>query len=388
MKQNNLKIEPITFTHLNYIGESGSNRIAIEYNLSKLFTQNIMYAAYYEPQTPQEISAHTGIPESLVKEEVYYLENNGFMEQVKKNKYLTLLYITDLPVEVEIEKHRIFSQYAKIVCEQYIPELFKVCTDLCRKPISKNIYYPHHDFNFFMWSVVMFACGHMLNDDDSVTPLSSFFIKGIDGSPILPLATIKRETLPREMNWEKYQAFGEFIFNIEPPELYPMTIWTLNTYYDDRIDNISQIMIYEFSDLYDIMANRIKYEKEYVQFIDAVYNRGFIVNDTNDYVNMVITSLSKDQFKDMLPAMPKMFSDLSKKLDQEIYQLIQSQYPSHLQELTQALNKKLLLSNDLKVRVLENLLLQGTLLPLPELQRKTVNTIMFSSVLPGEINIK
>ena len=379
------KIEPIRFDTLDYLGETGRDRFLVMHNLSKLFTQNILYAAYYEPKTPGEISEITGLPKAVVEEEIHYLEKNGFMDQVSKNKYLTYFYITDLSDEVKEKKHNLYMNYAKIICDKYIPVLFEACRDILRKPdIKKSIYYPHNDFNFLMWSVVMFALGHKLEFDDPANLLEKFMIKRTDGSSYLPLTTIIREASLSENNDDKYKAFGEVLYEIKPPELYPMLIWTLNTYYDDRIDDISQVMIYEYADLYDIMKNRIIDHNEVLPLIEAVYKRGFIIKDKEDYVNMVLTTLSKDEFCGLLPDIPAEFRDLSNKLDTEVFNLIKSEYPPHILELCQIITKKSIISNEIKTRVLEILLENETLLPLTEIQRKTVCIMMFSSVLPGD----
>ena len=382
------KIEPIRFDVIDYLGETGRDRYLVEYNLSKLFTQNILFAAYTEPKTPEDISEITGIPKIIVEEEIHYLEKNGFMDEVSKNKYLTYFYITDLSDEVKEKKHNLYMKYAKIVCDKYIPVLYKACKEIFKKPdIIKNVYYPHYDFNFLMWSVVMFALGHKLEFAEPADLLEKFMIKRTDGSSYIPLTTIKREASLNEDSDDLYKAFGEILYDINPPELYPMWIWTINTYYDDRIDDISEMMIYEYSYLYDIMINRVIAENEVLPLIEAVYERGFIIKDKEDYVNMVLTTFSKDEFAGLLPDMPAEFRDLSNELDEAVYNLIQSEYPPHIRELCQAITKRSILSNEIKTRVLKILLENGTLFPLTDIQRKTVCTMMFSSVLPGKINV-
>ncbi|MCL2063616.1 MAG: hypothetical protein FWG98_04500, partial [Candidatus Cloacimonetes bacterium] len=73
---------------------------------------------------------------------------------------------------------------------------------------------------------------------------------------------------------------------------------------------------------------------------------------------------------------------ISKKLDEEIFNVDKTQFPSHIHDLCRSWNTDVLASTEIRTRVLEQLLKKGMLKELTEAQKMTVNIVMFSDILP------
>ena len=63
-----LAINPIKFSAITYLGYPSIDFLSISLNLSKLITQNTLYAAFYEPKSIIEISDILGISKDTISE--------------------------------------------------------------------------------------------------------------------------------------------------------------------------------------------------------------------------------------------------------------------------------------------------------------------------------
>jgi RNA polymerase sigma factor (sigma-70 family) len=378
-----LGIKPVKFIDMGHSGNSSpSGKDTADY-LSKLISQNIAYAAYHNAKTITEIASDLGIPAAFVEDEIAYLEDNGFMDRTAGGKYLTNIKIDILTNETLEQKHKIYTKYAKIVCDKYVPLVFEAMKDFK----SKRIYLPENDFNFLMWSVVTYACGYKLCFTNENSDLSRYHVKRKDGGEYIAFASIKGDFDWDELNYkiELDYACGDMIryTDSQDGEPYPLYAWQLNTYYDKRkggwVDNQNN----DYRYLYEFMTGKIKEDHINTDKFKRLFDKGYIAaKDNTEYVNMIITTLSENEFLDMLPAMPEELKNVSEELDEVIYKVEKTQYPPHMQDLCRAWCQNCLSHNEIKTRVLEQLLTDGILKPLTDIQKCSVNTIMFCDVLP------
>jgi len=373
-EEGTLGMKPIKFTSMGISGSLSPDGKGTGYYLAKLISQNIAYAAYHEAKTISEIAVELGVPAAFVEDEVAYLEDNGFMDKAAGGKYLTNIYITELLNEIREQEHKIYSKYAKMVCETYVPLVFDAMTDFKQK----NIYSPQDDFNFLMWSAVTYACGVKLRGHGGWTE-SKYRVKHKDGGEYTALAWLNLDESKLSFDDKLYDSFGD---SYRWWSDVPLTVWWLDTYYDDRKDrNDNDRDIYGY--LYNFITGKITKDPVHADKFKRLFDKGYLVSKgDSEYVNMVITALSKEKFSNLLPVMPEALRTVSDELDAQIFAINKANYPPHMQDVCRSWCKECLSKNAIRTHVLEQLAAAGTLKPLSAAQKHSVNTIMFCDTLP------
>jgi len=114
-----------------------------------------------------------------------------------------------------------------------------------------------------------------------------------------------------------------------------------------------------------------------------LYEKCYLIGvNEKDYVNMVVTCSSDSDLLNTLPDMPVKLKNISKELDDELFEIDKTQFPEHMHNVCKVWNTDVLTSSEIRTRIIEQLLQNKTLKELTELQKMTVNTILFSDVVP------
>ena len=390
-------INPIKISNLSFLGNLGSGSTNMYFNLSKLVTQNILFTAYQKAQSITEISKFLGVSKNIIKDEVEYLEDNGFMDKVSKDKYITNILLNDLPQDVLEERHKIFTKYANIVCKKYIPHLINQIFP-STKSLPQNIYTPQNDRNFLMWSLITLACCKKFDIPEVNENLANHYIKKTDGSELIIYGTVDKGN---EMNYqeEKYRLFGPLNFHFRFDEKSAISIKKMDSYYDDRNDDWSKFLLPEFITFCEyindksnnaaekeekvnkLINKRILIPKEKNKATQNIDKQGDFISDffetKTEYLNMIATSMTLTELLDYFPPYPDDFKQINIDLSNEIINLCSSFYPPHIHNLFIDFTKRSISSSDIVARVLERLVSKGILKPLTNDQKKTVNMILF-----------
>ena len=389
-----LGIKPIKFSMIEFIGDSSSSWITSGYFLSKQIIQNILYAGYHKARTIPEIAEQLGVEINFVADEVYFLEDNGFMDKIETDHYLTNILIHDFEKDILEKRNKIYDKYAKIVCEKYVPKLFEYILSINSLQDSdqvniENIYIPANDLNFFMWTIITLACSEKLNVPKYNENVKKQFIKRNDGSEYFVVATLEKNQNDDDIINKHYNTTGDIWMLHYPTDDFRLISWHYNTNFDNRDIDLIYISQYLFEDLYIYIKGNID-DPDFMNKYDGLLETNFIVSknkvetfenylpDINE-VNMIVSKISPDELLKSLPNIPDEFYDLNNELYNEIYNLCQSCYPEHLDGLVSAFYQKSLSSCEIVKRVLGYLLQHNTLKPLTDIQKKTVNMIMFMS---------
>jgi len=382
----NLGINPIKFAGMGHTGIASPDGKDTAYYLQKLISQNIAYAAYWKAKTITEIAENLGVSAAFVEDEVNYLEEYGFITKVAGGKYLTNIRI-DEPRTKEMweQYHKIYTKYAKIVCDKYVPLVFDAMADYK----SKNIYAPEDDFNFLMLSVVTFACGHKLDTYYETVDTSKYYVKRKDGGEYIATAGIYSDKWEEvSYNTELHNSSGDMFRGCSGIsvgttwDLYQVSAWQFDTYYDDRT-GLENNLTTDYQYLYEFMTGKINKVPEHADKFKRLFDRGYIVSKSDsEYVNMIVTSFSSEEFLNLLPAISEELKVIRKEIGDEIFKIDKPHYPAHMQDLVRTASTNSLASPASRTRVLEQLVTGGTLKPLTENQKHSVNTIMFCDVLP------
>ena len=371
-----LGMNPIKFSWMGMSGNSGPEDKNTAYYLKKLISQNIAYAAYHEPKTITEIAQELGTSAAFIEDEIATLEEYSFMEKLPNGKYQTNIYITETTKEELEARHELCQKYAKLVREHYVPLVFDAMKDYK----AKKIYTPNDDFNFLMWSIVTCACKHKfyLNEGRNAHA-SKYYMKRKDGSEYIALAGMK-DDFTVDYDVAVYSSPNNMTRGSDNPKFYS---WQMDSYYDSRKNDHNDNRDDDYIWLYEFMTGKISKTPEHADKFKRLYDKGYIVSeDGTEYVNMVI-SASHEELNAALPEPPKVLKKASKEFDEEMANTHTTEYPAHMQELHRAMSANNCMSDQNFVTyVLKLLVDDGTLKPLSDTQKQSVNTIMFCDTLP------
>lgn len=109
--------KPAEFS-ISYWGEHSANY----YNLSKRkLPGNILLTAMAKPISISEISIETGVPVAYLEDEINILEEEGFLTNIKRDKYQTSIIIFTKKMNKDIDA--VFKKYAKELSPKLYQEL-------------------------------------------------------------------------------------------------------------------------------------------------------------------------------------------------------------------------------------------------------------------------
>ena len=369
-------LRPIKFAGMAHSGSTSPDGKETSFYLSKLIAQNIVYSTYWQPRTITEIAESLGVQAAFIEDEVAVLEEFSFLEKLAGGKYQSTVYIHNSSNEIEERSHELFKKYAKIVCEKYVPLVFKCMEDYK----TKGIYSPLDDFNFLMYTAITFACFHKFYYKDNLHD-SKYKIKRKDGGDYIAMAYLPGDNKkPLSFNHQVYSTSNNMTRGHDNPYI---QAWQVKTYYDSRNYDYMDNWTEDYCWLYEFITGKLTKEPTHADEYKRLIDKGYIASGNGEeYANMVIAAKSYGDFHEMIPIPPAEFQQLGEELDRMLYDLYKDQYPPHMQEVCRLWNSNSFSSMLMPAYVLTQLVDDGILKPLTNAQKASVNTIMFCDVLP------
>jgi len=368
----NLGIKPVKM-NFGMSGRTGTNNENTEYYFKKLISQNIAYAAYHEPKTITEIAEELGTSAAFIEDEVAYLEEYGFIDKLPNGKYQTNIFINEPSKEAAERKHELYKKYAKIICEKYIP----LVIESMKNYKSKKIYTPEDDINILNWTAVSYSIRYLLKAPFDWGTLARYNVKRKDGGEYIAIGYVE-QNIEISYDRKKYNVPNNMTRNSDN-----MYSWQLNSYYDSRPATYMENKDTDYDWLYEYITGKITKSPEYADKFKRLFDKNYLVEKgDSEYVNMIIAECSYNEINDLFPAMPDELAKIGAEFDNEVYNLEKSKYPAHMQDLHRAWCTNCLSDQNMVAYVFEILTEDGTLKPLTDVQKHSVNTIMFCDVLP------
>jgi len=145
----NLSMNPIRFKSISYSGSEGDDG-SPQKLLSASIRQNILYAAYYKPQSVNEIADEMGVSPPYIREEIEFLMDFNYINEVEPGKYQSnIIILRDEDGAIIYDKliDRIEDTVTKIsgqLTEAYV----KAEPDI----LSSGVYVPFNDAGFLRWT--------------------------------------------------------------------------------------------------------------------------------------------------------------------------------------------------------------------------------------------
>lgn len=382
----NLGIKPITFEEMGHSGMSGMLGDTNYFLRSKL-AQNIVYSAYYEAKTIEQIGEELLVSPVYLEDEVLYLEDYGFLERLKGNRYQANVFIMNSNNDIDKQIMRKLKKAAAEVCDIYIPLLIEYVS----KYKGMGIYVPEEDINLLLWSVIPYACGYMLQVIDEEKELygTNYKVKRKDGGDYIAYAMVS--TNDRDDNDSShYHVCGDMIRNSSN---YGIASWQSNTTYDTRKGGWQDNHCSDYEALYKYMTGTLRKEEKQVERYQRLYEKGMLYQkDGRDTIGMIVIPSNKSDkgyiyhresdFHKNLPTIPDSLKKLCHQIDDEIYQLQKGNYPVHMHKLLKVWNSNQLSNNTSRILIIDELIKRGVLSIPHEYQRKSLTTLVFSEYVP------
>ena len=221
-----------------------------------------------------------------------------------------------------------------------------------------------------MWSMTTLACCKKFDNPEINEAIKDYFVKRNDDGENIVFTSLKR-SFDLSYDEEIYKTFGELDIAFGPRDLYPMSVWLYNSYYDNRKANFGQVSMQTYTHLYDYIMGRMTNVEPIAQ-IDS-----FMKEKQNTHINMIVSTISMDDLLAIFPPVTDELKALNHELSEKVYNITKSCYPPHMQDLCYALHKNSISSHNMITRIIEQLLKRGLLKPLNDAQKDNVNSIMF-----------
>lgn len=380
-----LGLKPIKFDSMGHIGCAGRMGDTKSFLNSRL-RQNIVYAAYFEAKTIPEISKELGVSPVYVEDEVYFLEEYGFLDKLVGNKFLTNIFITNLPQNVVEQQNKIHREIARIICDEYVPGLI----EKFKNYDQSAIFVPENDERFLLWNIVTVALGWMKWEkafcNDNLLEGTHYSVKRKDGGEYIAHASVWNEEVAKGLD-SHFKVCGDMSRN---SYAYPIASWQLSTDFDNRKFGWEDNMASDYEALYLFMNDKLEKSEATLEKYKRLYDRGLIYNvGEEDRINVVVIKLDQkkplnagqNRFLDMLPKYSPNMIKLIKKKQEELWNIQKGYYPKHMHKLL----KYYILNTNNRIMVLDELLERGIISPLIDAQKKGALTLVYSDTLPETV---
>ncbi len=368
-----LGINPVKFINMGHSGFVGSKGDTSDF-LRNSLTQNIAYAAYHSPKTVNEIAQELGVSPIFIEDEVRNLEEYGFMDRLGGGKYRTNIYITETTDEIDRKKQLLNEEYARILCEEYIPSVFEAV----KKLDMSKIYIPDNDINLLLWTAVILAVGKKSMDIEIWKEFNKYSVKRKDGGDFVAVAEVEPDfDLSRNRH---YNTCGDMT---RTNEKYSTGAWQFDTYYDSRAGGWRDSLESDFDSLYEHISGRISKDDVSLEKYQRLYEKGYLVKDGDkDKVTMIVSTYGGDEFMSLIPDPDEKLEKKLKKYCKDYYELTKDCVAGHMLPLHKTACKAKWTNGRMRMTVIEQLLKSGILTLPTEEQKAALTTVLFCDVLP------
>lgn len=364
----NLGVNPIKFSRTGHVGVPGKKGAAEDF-LVKSIVQNIVYSAYHEPLTIKEIAQELGVSPAFVEDEIYELEEYGFLDKLPGGRYQSNVLILENTKEKWETLHSIYKDYADMLVEEYFLQFFELEEQFKRL----DIYYPNNDINLLLWSAIPYANGRLRFPQlekirfDEVTTLRK------DGGNYAALAYIDK-AIDKSDKFD-YGFCGDMYRSNE--ELHILG-WQLNTTWSNREMGWKDNMSSDYAGLYHFIKGELPENSVNINTYRRLIDKGYLIKAENGYKVNVVYSRSKemtDRFNAMLPLPSEKLIQLGEKLDRDIYEVEKVGQPHRMYKSVGYRCQNSLIM--IKPYVLKNLVDRGLLKEVSPEEAKGISTILF-----------
>lgn len=318
-----LSINPIKFDQIQYCGREGYDG-GPQTLLASSIRQNILYAAYRKPLSVNEIADEMGVSPPYIHEEVGFLMDYNFINEVEKGKFQANIILDDYDNPLLDALYGQAEAAAKRICGELICEYKKNEQEI----INSGIYIPKGNTEFLRWTAFVQAVIESLAfikfDNSNLPPHK-------DGNYIV-IAHVDTGVVPQSRNAQ------------EAPTLYylygPMVNWQAVKYGMWRVDHnwVKREPLREYGrrDIGFAGAFRdgqLPLSKDTAEQYQYLLENGLIVKENGQYYLNVIFADNADIYKKYKAALPNIKDTCESMLgglSDRVYDKLIKSHPGHL----------------------------------------------------------
>ena len=371
-----LGMRPIRLVNMGHSGRAGEKGDTRDFLRGSL-AQNIAYAAYHQARTVQEIARELNTSPDFVADEAEYLAEYGFLDKLSGGKYQTNVYISRITQEISDKADEI-AQRCALALADYAPAV----QEAVRAWPQEQIYTPDGDFGFLLWS----AFSHWPRDKQAAEPeepdTERYRVKRKDGGEYIASAQVAHEIQTPYDPPNRYACCGDMW---RGSSQYPIRAWQFNCRYDSRGNGgWRENQHTDYEALYEAFTGKLAKDEMGLEKYRRLYEKGYLRQEGGRDVTDIVVMTQREGF-DLSASYPLLSAQtlaLGEECGEELFRLHKTQHPAHMHALCKMWSGSCLCGNEVRARLLEILVNRGVL-PQPSAQQKRgLNTILFSGVLP------
>jgi DNA-directed RNA polymerase specialized sigma24 family protein len=366
------------FSHMGRPGSKGGPEVYLEDKINL----NIVYSVYDSPKTVAEIAEDLGMTPVYLEDKIELLASNGFLVETKGKRYTT--YVKFSPKQFSLEAAangvRMQLKVAKILCENYVPQVRAAVTGLMDK-----VYIPGGNRELFEAAAIFYAvankCSLHIEKD-----LSKHRIKTLDGADYFVSVQNESEIIDPDYKCEfnfdeldkKYWCCGDMT---RESQKYPCVYsWSMDSRFDCRKGAWENNLNSDYESLYEIITGAITESKATAEKYKRLRERAFLTDDGK--VNVMVVKSSWNDFTNLIPSPDEKLLDEFAKFALEQAMVQAKQYPPQIQDRVIYNVVKFAVGSTVAMMVLDQLYDNKVFRPLTEQEKVTANLLMFCDKLP------
>lgn len=373
----NLAVNPIHFTSMGHNGTPGKKGDTKDI-FDTCLKQNIAWCCYYTGHTIEEIARLLEIPSIYIADEIQILEEYGFLDRISSGKnpvFRTNMVITDERISA-LPEYELYQEAAKKFCDEFYPQVF---ADFEKSQDFWGFHCAENDINFMKYNLVM-LCTYsvILNVQKDSGYWEKYAVKRPDGGIYIAYANVSddcqrnnEESLCWVCGYMEREACREEKERIHSLQL-DCGFCSRELGWRDNWNS-------DWDNIYTFISNNCDIEALSIEAYKRLCDKGYLSED-----KLQVPYIKADE-KDIGGYLRKIIqkhvtiSDslaiYGKEFDDKMYGLKKELYPEHIRPIIQYYNRNCLNDGIFVPYLIEEMLNRKMLLPLTELQKKTVFTV-------------
>lgn len=367
-KIGNLGLNPIKFSGMGHNGIASANGDTSNF-LAKSLTQNIAYSCYFVELSIVEIAEELGVSPIFIEDEVKALYENGFMDIMPNGKYRTNILISRYNNK-SLKESLIIGKYIDVLVDKYYSKLL----DIREAVESLPIYYTDHDYNFLLWSLIMYAANRLNFADLDVVKYDEIAVIRKDGGHYIAIATINNNDYVKENDIYDYCGYMDrddgnrtglklaVSWSGEPRE------WR---------DNLTS----DYKLMYHFIDGSLPMDDLNLSHYETLVSKGYLNKEERGYTANIVyipNRETKQALDELMPKIDDKIFEIAKVMDREVFAQAAACQPEHMHKTVRYQNQNI--ATQTHVYAMKNMLDRGMLKLPTEQQRKQICNILFNDV--------
>ncbi len=374
VKNDNLSVNPIKFIGMGHSGTPGTSGDTKDMFDTRL-KQNIAYTCYYEAKNIEQIANELEVPIAYVEDNLSKLVEWGYIDQVdntKNPKYLTNMIIEDGRKSIE-KISELNKEVAKYLCDNVFNKVFE---NFDNSVDNWGFQCANDDKNFIKYNLIMIILQHMFDADWS--DWEKFAVKRPDGGYFIAHAYLSDDCT--KIQASKYDICGYMNRQVFGQNEMLMQTYQCNCVYCNRDIDWRVNEYKDWQDLYNYLKVGCDKNKISIESYSNLCDKGYVVDEK---IQVLVLNSKSENVEQAMEKHIKKYVHISEEILQQekiynnlYFELSKNEYPKHMEELVKYYNSNVFSSSTLIPYIIEELLKEGKLQELTDIQKKSTLSVV------------